>query len=248
MVAYSLRRLTAKYNGSAGRVRRSSDNAESDIGFTSSGNLDTASLLAFIGANSAFVTTWYDQSGNGRNAFNTTASQQPRIVNAGVLDTSFGLPSIYSSTASTLLFIPTLSNMSSALGVFAYRQGNVTPNERAPYELGGGAFTHLPYTDGNAYTGAFSTFRPNFGAYSNSSSTFLHSFIQDGSGLSIYRNSVQVGTRQALAFTIPTGLTIFGGTGSSDCFVQDYIIFNSRSNETRRYIENKLAQRYGINI
>ena len=34
-----------------------------------------------------FVTTWYDQSGNGRNAAQTTAANQPLIVSAGVVNT-----------------------------------------------------------------------------------------------------------------------------------------------------------------
>ncbi len=84
--AYSLRKLDKDYTGSAIRVRRSNDNTEQDIGFTSSGDLDTASLKTFVGANSGFVTTWYDQSGNASNATQTTAANQPRVVNAGTVD------------------------------------------------------------------------------------------------------------------------------------------------------------------
>ena len=47
--AYSLRKLLTAYTGSAIRVRRSSDNTESDIGFDGSGNLDTSALLTFVG-------------------------------------------------------------------------------------------------------------------------------------------------------------------------------------------------------
>ena len=47
-VAYSLRRLTTGATASI-RVRRSSDNQETDIGFTSAGDLNTAALLAFTG-------------------------------------------------------------------------------------------------------------------------------------------------------------------------------------------------------
>jgi hypothetical protein len=46
--AYSLRKLRAAYTGSAVRVRRSSDNAEANIGFTASGDLDTAALRSFV--------------------------------------------------------------------------------------------------------------------------------------------------------------------------------------------------------
>jgi hypothetical protein len=108
--AYSLRRL-GDYSGPAIRVRRSSDNAEQDIGFTTAGDLDLAALLAFVGVNSGFVTVWYDQSGFARNATQTTAALQPRIVNAGVVDTLNGRPSIYFSgtdlSNSTRLIAPT---------------------------------------------------------------------------------------------------------------------------------------------
>ena len=49
--AYSLRKLKSTYVGSAIRVRRSGDNVELNIGFDGSGNLDTSSLLSFIGVN-----------------------------------------------------------------------------------------------------------------------------------------------------------------------------------------------------
>jgi hypothetical protein len=92
-VAYSLRRLRSGYTGSAIRVRRSSDNAEQDIGFVSN-VLDTASLLTFVGAGDGFVTTWYDQSGLGLNATQTTAGVQPEIVLGGVLWTQNGKPAV----------------------------------------------------------------------------------------------------------------------------------------------------------
>lgn len=81
--AYSVRKLRSAYSGSAIRVRRSSDNAEQNIGFDGSGNLDTTSLTSFCSGTNGFVTTWYDQSGNGRNATQTTAANQPQIVSSG---------------------------------------------------------------------------------------------------------------------------------------------------------------------
>ena len=92
--AYSLRKLRAAYTGSAIRVRRSSDNAEVDIGFASNGDLDTTALLAHVGSGNGFVTTWYDQSGNARNATQATAGNQPRIVSNGAAITVNGVPSI----------------------------------------------------------------------------------------------------------------------------------------------------------
>ena len=81
--AYSVRKLRAAYTGNAIRVRRSSDNTESDIGFTALGNLDTTALTTFCSGTNGFVTTWYDQSGNANNATQTTAANQPQIVSSG---------------------------------------------------------------------------------------------------------------------------------------------------------------------
>jgi len=92
--AYSLRRLSRSWTGAAIRVRRSSDNAEIDIGFIREG-LDVVALLAFVGTGNGFVVIWYDQSGNNRNVTQVTASNQPRIVQAGAVNTLNSRPSIY---------------------------------------------------------------------------------------------------------------------------------------------------------
>jgi hypothetical protein len=94
--AYSLRKLRTAYTGSAIRVRRT-DLTESDIGFTAAGNLDTTALLAFTGTgplDDGFVTTWYDQSGNGINGTQTTAINQPQIVSAGSIINTNSKPSL----------------------------------------------------------------------------------------------------------------------------------------------------------
>jgi hypothetical protein len=82
-VAYSLRLLRNGYTGSAIRVRRASDNTEQNIGFTLQGELDITALSSFCSGTNGFVTTWYDQSGNSKNATQTTAANQPQIVSSG---------------------------------------------------------------------------------------------------------------------------------------------------------------------
>ena len=92
--AYSLRLLRSAYTGDAIRVRRASDNTEQDIGFVDK-ELDTSALTTFCSGTNGFVMTWYDQSGNGRNATEATAANQPKIVSSGtVLVDSFGKPRI----------------------------------------------------------------------------------------------------------------------------------------------------------
>jgi len=80
--AYSLRKLRTAYTGDAIRVRRASDNTEQNIGFVNN-VLDTASLTSFCSGTNGFVTTWYDQSGNGYDATQSTGANQPQIVSSG---------------------------------------------------------------------------------------------------------------------------------------------------------------------
>ena len=85
-VAYSAaRRLSSTYTGALIRVRRSSDNTEQDIGYNGSNVLDESALTTFVGAGNGFVVKLYDQSGNGKNMEQSTAANQPKIVNSGTV-------------------------------------------------------------------------------------------------------------------------------------------------------------------
>lgn len=81
--AYGMRRLRSAYTGSILRIRRSSDNAEQDIGYTANGDLDTAAIATFVGGGSGYIVNWYDQSGNAYTAAQTTAASQPLYVASG---------------------------------------------------------------------------------------------------------------------------------------------------------------------
>jgi hypothetical protein len=127
--AYSLRKLRAAYRGSAIRVRRT-DLQESDIGFTALGELDTAALLAFTGTgalDNGFVTTWYDQSGNLKNAIQTTAINQPQIVAAGVVLTNAGKPCLrFDNSLDALITTLTINRPYSIYGQFRqFSNGNI---------------------------------------------------------------------------------------------------------------------------
>jgi len=102
VAAHSLRKLRSAYAGSCIKVRRSSDNATQDIGF-SGNDLNTSALLTFCGAGDGFIDTWYDQSGNGNNlSASGTFYAQPQIVASGVVTTKNGKPSALITTAHQL--------------------------------------------------------------------------------------------------------------------------------------------------
>jgi hypothetical protein len=97
------RKLRMGYSGYCLKVRRDSDNTTLDIGYVNN-SLDEASLLTFVGAGSGYVHTLYDNTTIGNNAVQTTAANQPRIVNAGVVDKKNSKPCmIFDGTNDSLL-------------------------------------------------------------------------------------------------------------------------------------------------
>ena len=159
--AYSLRKLRTAYTGSAIRVRRT-DLTEQNIGFTASGALDTAALLSFVGTgglDNGFVTTWYDQSGNGNNATQTTALNQPQIVSAGSLITQNGKPTIqYDGTNDGLNSTITPYATASAISIFYAYSSNLAAaaNTNTAFIYNNGTFGTTALRTRASSTGALS--------------------------------------------------------------------------------------------
>jgi hypothetical protein len=99
---YSLRQTRAAYGGGSTdyivRLRRSTGGTEADVKIDPAtqrvslnspidlSGVPSGTLGTWVGANSAFVSRWYDQSGNARTATQVTGGLQARLINAGVLD------------------------------------------------------------------------------------------------------------------------------------------------------------------
>lgn len=246
--AYSTRRVRTAYAGPCMRVRRSSDNAEQDIGFTAAGDLDTVALLAFTGAASGFVTTWYDQSLNARHATQTTAGLQPRIVNAGTVHTLNERATVDQVTTNGRLNIPAFSGMTSAIVSAVYAQA-AAQNGFAPWQLN--QIDHLPWTNALAYAGPFSATRPQFATWAAAANeVIVASAVQTGTAMAVYRNGTQNGATQAAVFALPSSQgnrTIFGGlTGTG--FVSELIIMSAWDGGpiNRQTLERSQAAYFGV--
>jgi hypothetical protein len=113
--AYSLRQLRTGV-ANVVRVRRSSDNTEDD--FTAA-QVSDGTLATWVGAgNNGFVRTWYDQSGNSRNAEQTTTANQPQIVSSGNLLTDNSKPCLQFNGSNTSLDDNALASVFSGTNVF----------------------------------------------------------------------------------------------------------------------------------
>jgi hypothetical protein len=86
-IAHSLRLLDKDYTGDCITVRRKSDEALDTFGFVNN-YLDTTALKSFCGtgaSDTCWVRIWFDQSGNARNASQTTNANQPIILASGAI-------------------------------------------------------------------------------------------------------------------------------------------------------------------
>lgn len=82
--AYSTRRLLTSYTGPLLRlVADRTGYPEQDIGYTAAGDLDTAAAATFLDGDDGYIATWYDQSGNTRNATQATLANMPLYVASG---------------------------------------------------------------------------------------------------------------------------------------------------------------------
>jgi hypothetical protein len=250
--AYSVRKLRGAYTGAAIRVRRSNDNAEQDIGFTAIGDLDETALSTFVGINSGFITTLYDQSGNGRNVNQATAANQPRIVNAGVIDKINGIPSARFS----LQFLTSAANIPSPSGGLAtlisvlpsvtggYRGislfATLSENEYVRFSVNGFSYPFLGRT--------LRTETVNAGMPASGGLVFSH--INNGSNHLLYRNKV-LGATAALSGAVETSATCsirIGANFISDGnYISENILFpRVLSLQEKLTIEDNMMSYYGI--
>jgi len=82
--AYSTRQLRLAQTDCM-TIRRASDGTTTTIGFDGSGNINEAAISAFCTGTTCTVSSWIDQSGNGNNATQATAGNQPTIYTGGAL-------------------------------------------------------------------------------------------------------------------------------------------------------------------
>ena len=97
---YSTRRLASSATNLM-RIREDSGDTETDIGYDSNGDLDTAAIASHCGSANGYVVTWYDQSGNSNDATQSTVAFQPLIYNGTAVVTINGKPGIQYSYSSS---------------------------------------------------------------------------------------------------------------------------------------------------
>ncbi|RYY84716.1 MAG: hypothetical protein EOO15_18760, partial [Chitinophagaceae bacterium] len=266
--AYSLRKLSSSYSGNAVNVRRGSDGASSDIGFTASGDLDTVALQSFVGVNNGFVVRWYDQSGSGVDAFQATQSLQPRLVASGIIERLNGQPAIYFGTAnlatSALTLYPTACSMvgcakgnqatPSAFVTKTGTSGGSNLNFPAPFDFTNDAGL---FTVGDASLSSFSNYSTASttpaSSVSSSVAASVYSFVITGASgtASNYLNGAPAGAGAVGQFADNGAPLRIGnrndGTSAGEFWATELILFSSALPfADRNTAEANLNSYYGL--
>jgi len=257
--AWSLRKLDSTYSGNCIKVRRSSDNTEQDIGFIGNKYLDTAALKSFVGSNSGYVTTWYDQSGNGRNLTQTTAANQPRIVDAGTVFRYNGRVSVQFIRANSHHLQNTALAISGGANAFVMTVSNtdvvIATNNVIAYMSGGGLAHQHNSSDIYAYAGGV-----NAKSASTITTQVLFESVYSGGGaanadrLKLYQNGSQL-TLNTFTGTVPatitsTGIAIGRPYGINTAYhggsISEVVLWFSNQSSNRTGIESIINSYYGI--
>ena len=245
--AYSLRSLTVD-DISVVRVRRSSDNAESDFTAT---EVSDGTLAAWVGAgNDGFVRTWYDQSGNNRNVGQTTTTYQPLIVSSGsIITDDTSRPSILYATD----FLRYAGNMSIAqpITLVCVNSANIASVPSLSYItdntsrliLGTSQADRYGYHPGSAFATATASI--------NTNTTVINFVYFNGTSSSMYIDGNLAATGGSGSAGISTFFTIgnrFDAAASNSWpgYVPELIIYPSDQSANRTGIEANINAHYSI--
>jgi len=253
--AYGMRRLSSSYNGSAINVRRTGGDTL-DIGFDNDGNLDKTTLESFVGTGNAFITKWYDQSGNGNDAYNTAGGEQPRIATTGTInyDSNGILEPIYDGSRNLVFPNKATIDNTSIFMVFksdsntqdsVILQNTYTADNLVSIGLGGGTTaskigSRLRVGGANIYNQGGDNF--------TSTDTTLVSYFADNLTSEIYVDT----TQKTLSVLARSGgsTSRIGSRGDDQNYftgkIQEVVLFDSDESSNRSGIETNINDYYSI--
>lgn len=246
LAAYSFRLLRTTYTGNVVRIRRDSDNQESDFSDT---DFTDNTLLNWVGSNNAYIVTLYDQSVNGYDVVQIVAVNQPLLVDNGSFVTnSNNNISMYGNNNSSL-YVDLSANVSQPFTVFSVFESNVTAANAAIY---GTNPARLAYV--NSSNNSFGLFSGNILLRSDipftDNITYLRTDLWNTSGSLIRINGVQNGTTGGVGSTHLTEIVLLDliGAGAQplDGEMSEIIYFDSNQLSNFSGIESNINNYYNI--
>lgn len=219
-----------------------------------------------------FVTRWYDQSGNSVTASQSTAANQPRIINSGSVEVQGSRPSMWFIPSSISSLVTTtnvaagsymstfiVSKMDETTGGYKYITSIGPPAVSQFYGIifkAGGGFQEWSANDaialGTGYnTGTGPRVVSNGNVYNNIfalTSVFLGS-VDTGyyiNGNTFATKSLIQGNADSTNTTNPLTIGSRGGTDVYDGYLSELIIYRSNQFSNKAGIETNINSNYSI--
>lgn len=214
---------------------------------------DTLGDLLSSGASNydGFVTTWYDQSGNGNDASQATAASQPQIASAGNLIMENGKPSVsFDGTDDKLLTSSNLSNNTNPACFFFAGKTRTFPSAIFGKESGVNRGLGF-FIENSRYRVSREGFGSNNHDPSVSTDQALLSFILINGVSNFFENNVSIDNPQ----NILEGLTFDGDSraiGSNisnmyyDGVMQDFVLYHNDKSSDRTNIQDNINNAFSI--
>ena len=244
--AYSLRKLSSSYSGSAVEVYNGSSYA--NVGFNVFGELDTVALAAHCGSNNGFVSKWYDQAGSN-DAVQTNTANMPKIYDGAtgvVIVDANGKPALQAIVNGGLDV--SLSYSSTDLSLFGVYDNNSSANmwyvvADNTYVSPDGVIFYSSAADFGAYRSAWGT------EINESQTNNIGVNIWNGSNLTGYLNggigAVTTSAVGTTAFNF-TSLRLCRLFSAGTAYFSEMILYTSDQSANRTGIETNINTFYNI--
>jgi hypothetical protein len=272
--AYSLRRLRSDYTGHAVRIRRESDDVEVNVSFDTNGEVsinspvsdvveeggeegdsNATNLGEFISGTNASVHTWYDQSGNSKNATQEVDANQPLIAESGVLHTDGGKPALKFNGTSHRLKLSAKATIANTSIFSAFRSNTNTQDS---------VLFHLAVNSGNVVSIGFGDLgtKTELGSRLKVGPTLVHvgdnaftstsqsllSYIASSTAAKMFVDSTEKTVEVESRTSGPNNR--IGARGDDVKFfngdISELVLFDSDQTSNRTAIETNIANHYGI--
>jgi len=225
------RRLLSSYTGPAATVRAARTGQPTyQIPYLANGAWDTAGLLSFAGSDSVYVTDLPMQYGSMPSLAQAVALSQPRIVNAGVLETDGMFFQNSGSVRLEMAFSDITDLLSAAQGqIICLQRAPATAASRPFATTAGGLFNLTPYVGYSFFDYGNGTSARIYGTFPAAADDVpvLMSFEHVSGFGSINIGGVDVVSAMAQTDSLASGAGSFEFGQASDCWLSSLAIWNT---------------------
>jgi hypothetical protein len=195
-----------------------------------------------------FVETWYDQSGNSKDATQATASKQPKIVNAG----SYLSELNFDGANYSLNSINLISSLNSASAFIVAKTADDTLSGKTPVALSGGSDRfYIPVISSGSYYFGYDASSTAIEIGDADTDYHLFTGIAGSSNAEGFMDGQSGGTLTSVSdYTalIAGGIGAINNTQSWNGGIREVVVYNSDQSANRTALETNIAAANGVTL